>query len=51
MSVENGKVSELDGAAPDSTDYSNYFCTYSYLFHQVRGMESMHIVAVEAPMC
>lgn len=29
------KVSELDGAAPDSTDSALYFCTYAYLFHQV----------------
>jgi hypothetical protein len=29
------RVSELDGAAPDSTDSALYFCTYAYLFHQV----------------
>jgi len=25
-----------DGKAPESADYANYFCTYSYLYHQVR---------------
>lgn len=25
------------GAAPDSTDFANYFCTYAYLYHQVGG--------------
>ena len=30
------KVSELDGKAPESTDYANYFCTYAFLYHQVR---------------
>ena len=30
------RVSELDGAAPESTDYANYFCTYAFLYHQVR---------------
>ena len=29
-------VSELDGQAPESTDFANYFCTYAYLYHQVR---------------
>lgn len=29
------KVSDLDGAAPDSTDSALYFCTYAFLFHQV----------------
>jgi hypothetical protein len=28
------RVSELDGSAPESTDYANYFCTYAYLYHQ-----------------
>ena len=28
------KVSELDGSAPESTDFANYFCTYAYLYHQ-----------------
>lgn len=27
-------VSELDGKAPDDTDYANYFCTYAFLYHQ-----------------
>lgn len=30
------RVSELDGSAPESTDYANYFCTYAFLYHQVR---------------
>ena len=29
------RVSELDGSAPEGTDYANYFCTYAYLYHQV----------------
>ena len=31
----SAKVSDLDGSAPESTDYANYFCTYAYLYHQV----------------
>lgn len=30
------KVSDLDGSAPDSTDFANYFCAYGYIYHQVR---------------
>jgi len=33
------KVSDLDGEAPESTDYANYFCTYSYLYHQKDMLE------------
>jgi protein arginine N-methyltransferase 1 len=29
------KVSELDGDAPESTDFANYFCAYAYIYHQV----------------
>lgn len=37
MATENGqRCSELDGQAPESTDYANYFCTYSFIYHQVR---------------
>lgn len=32
-------VSALDGEAPESTDFANYFCTYSYLYHQKDMME------------
>ena len=32
------RVSELDGKAPESTDYANYFCTYAFLYHQVRRL-------------
>ena len=39
MDLANGhaeeKVSDLDGKPPESTDYANYFCTYSFLYHQV----------------
>eukprot|EP01024_Parvocaulis_polyphysoides_P037993 TRINITY_DN339_c1_g1_i4.p1 TRINITY_DN339_c1_g1~~TRINITY_DN339_c1_g1_i4.p1 ORF type:complete len:384 (-),score=76.81 TRINITY_DN339_c1_g1_i4:606-1718(-) len=35
----NGKVSNLDGSAPDTTDYANYFCTYAYLYHQKDMLE------------
>ena len=39
MELANGhaaseKVSDLDGKPPESTDYANYFCTYSFLYHQ-----------------
>ena len=30
-------VSKLDGKAPESTDFANYFCTYAYIYHQVKG--------------
>lgn len=33
------KVSDLDGAAPDSTDSALYFCTYAFLFHQKDMLE------------
>lgn len=33
------RVSELDGSAPESTDYANYFCTYSFLYHQKDMLE------------
>ena len=33
------RVSELDGSAPESTDFANYFCTYAYLYHQVSKLE------------
>ncbi|PRW56855.1 arginine N-methyltransferase [Chlorella sorokiniana] len=33
------KVSNLDGEAPDSTDFANYFCTYAYLYHQKDMLE------------
>jgi len=33
------KISDLDGAAPDSTDFSNYFCTYAFLYHQKDMLE------------
>jgi hypothetical protein len=29
------RLSSLDGQAPESTDFANYFCTYAYLYHQV----------------
>jgi hypothetical protein len=31
------KVSDLDGEAPESTDFANYFCAYAYIYHQVRA--------------
>lgn len=33
------RVSELDGSAPEGTDYANYFCTYAYLYHQKDMLE------------
>lgn len=32
-------MSNLDGAAPESTDFANYFCTYSYIYHQKDMLE------------
>ena len=29
------KCSDLDGRAPEATDFANYFCTYAFLYHQV----------------
>jgi hypothetical protein len=40
--AENGdtqKVSALDGQAPEGTDFANYFCTYAYLYHQVKAVQ------------
>ena len=31
------RLSNLDGQAPESTDFANYFCTYAFLYHQVGG--------------
>ena len=40
MHATNGhappKVSDLDGKAPAPSDWANYFCTYAFLYHQVR---------------
>ncbi|CAD7696953.1 unnamed protein product [Ostreobium quekettii] len=37
---QNGaRCSELDGEAPESTDYANYFCTYSFIYHQKDMLE------------
>ncbi|PNH12877.1 putative protein arginine N-methyltransferase 4.2 [Tetrabaena socialis] len=33
------KVSDLDGEAPESTDFANYFCTYAYIYHQKDMLE------------
>jgi hypothetical protein len=33
---EGGRLSNLDGQAPEGTDFANYFCTYAYLYHQAR---------------
>lgn len=35
-SLAKAKVSDLDGSAPDSTDFANYFCAYAYIYHQAR---------------
>lgn len=34
-----GRVSALDGAAPEDTDFANYFCTYAYIYHQKEMLE------------
>ncbi|KIZ06233.1 putative protein arginine N-methyltransferase 4.2 [Monoraphidium neglectum] len=33
------RLSSLDGQAPESTDFANYFCTYAYLYHQKDMLE------------
>ena len=38
-----GRVSAMDGKAPEATDFANYFCTYAYLYHQVRAGESCFV--------
>jgi len=38
-SGDNAKLSSLDGDAPESTDFANYFCTYGYLYHQKEMLE------------
>ena len=30
---ELSSPSTLDGKAPEATDFANYFCTYSYIYH------------------
>jgi hypothetical protein len=53
MSAANGgaangtvpKVSALDGAEPEATDFANYFCAYAYLYHQVCMAAARRIVA------
>mmetsp|Transcript_16149 Transcript_16149/g.44989 ORF Transcript_16149/g.44989 Transcript_16149/m.44989 type:complete len:444 (+) Transcript_16149:225-1556(+) len=35
--AENG--STLDGQAPESTDFANYFCTYGFIYHQKDMLE------------
>ncbi|KAL6753399.1 S-adenosyl-L-methionine-dependent methyltransferase [Haematococcus lacustris] len=37
--TSDSRVSPLDGAAPESTDFANYFCTYAYLYHQKEMLE------------
>ncbi|GBF96659.1 arginine N-methyltransferase [Raphidocelis subcapitata] len=36
---EEARLSNLDGKAPESTDFANYFCTYAYLYHQKDMLE------------
>ena len=43
------KVSDLDGSAPESTDYANYFCTYAYLYHQVRSPHGRNFLLPASP--
>lgn len=33
---ETNGTSTLDGKAPEATDFANYFCTYSYIYHVSR---------------
>ena len=34
--ASGGAAPDLAGSAPDDNDWSTYFCTYAYLYHQVR---------------
>lgn len=47
MGRDGDRVSRLDGQAPESTDFANYFCTYAYLYHQVRlqGRVASYVVS------
>ncbi|KAG1680823.1 hypothetical protein FOA52_008156 [Chlamydomonas sp. UWO 241] len=39
MTSEPIASSMTEGAAPDATDFANYFCTYGYLYHQKEMLE------------
>eukprot|EP00191_Tetraselmis_sp_GSL018_P011190 CAMPEP_0177606516 /NCGR_PEP_ID=MMETSP0419_2-20121207/17349_1 /TAXON_ID=582737 /ORGANISM="Tetraselmis sp., Strain GSL018" /LENGTH=81 /DNA_ID=CAMNT_0019100883 /DNA_START=409 /DNA_END=650 /DNA_ORIENTATION=- len=32
-------VPAINGEAPESTDFANYFCTYAYIYHQKDMLE------------
>ncbi len=34
--AREARVSNLDGKPPEEADFANYFCTYAFLYHQVR---------------
>ena len=38
-STAAGNPADLAGRAPDDNDWSTYFCTYAYLYHQVSFVE------------
>lgn len=54
LDASSQPVSTHDGQAPGETDFANYFCTYGYVFHQVRLrlslMKSLHACAVTSKL-
>jgi len=39
MASSSNGIPQKDGKEPDPTDYANYFCTYSFLYHQKDMLE------------
>lgn len=44
------RLSQLDGQAPESTDFANYFCTYAFLYHQV-SFTKVRSAPLHPPTC
>eukprot|EP00798_Chlamydomonas_sp_ICE-L_P031985 gene31985-33911_t len=37
--MSSPEINAIEGAAPEATDFANYFCTYAYLYHQKDMLE------------
>ena len=52
MEQQNGHApdhsGDLKGRDPDATDFANYFCTYAFLFHQVRQANTCKAVTCDS---
>ena len=46
--MQAAKVSTLDGQAPAPEDFAKYFCTYGYLYHQVRATVALGLAGDSA---